>query len=106
MLWASTSTKNPAYADVKYVEPLIGNLTINTMPESTIAAFSDHGVVADTIHQGLDAAARTMASLAEVGVDFGDVTDTLLDEGVEKFVVPFDRLLASLEDRMGSLVPG
>ncbi|MFV1986171.1 MAG: transaldolase [Gemmatimonadota bacterium] len=106
MLWASTSTKNPAYPDVKYVEPLIGDLTINTMPEATIAAFADHGVVANTIRQGVDAAADTMKRLAEVGIDFDDVTDTLLEEGVEKFVVPFDRLLASLAKRMGSLVPG
>ena len=106
MLWASTSTKDPAYRDVKYVEPLIGDLTINTMPESTVAAFADHGVVADTVRTGLSAARETMDRLADAGIDFGDVTDTLLEEGVEKFVVPFDRLLASLEERLGSLVPG
>jgi transaldolase len=106
MLWASTSTKNPAYRDVKYVEPLIGDLTINTMPESTITAFADHGVAADTVRDGMHAASETMDRLADVGIDFEDVTDTLLQEGVEKFVVPFDRLLASLEERLGSLVPG
>ncbi|MDX1395073.1 MAG: transaldolase [Gemmatimonadota bacterium] len=106
MLWASTSTKDPAYRDVKYVEPLIGDLTINTMPESTVAAFADHGVVADTVRAGLPAARETMERLAAAGIDFDDVTDTLLEEGVEKFVVPFDRLLASLEERLGSLVPG
>lgn len=106
MLWASTSTKNPAYSDVKYVEPLIGDLTINTMPESTITAFLDHGVVANTMRDDLEAARAAMTGLAEVGVDFEDVTDTLLEEGLEKFVVPFDRLLASLEERLASLVPG
>lgn len=105
MLWASTSTKNPAYPDVKYVEPLIGDLTINTMPESTIEAFADHGVVADTVRDDMGEAARTMQRLEAVGIDFDDVTDTLLEEGVEKFVVPFDRLLESLEERLGSLVP-
>lgn len=106
MLWASTSTKNPAYSDVKYVEPLIGDLTINTMPESTITAFADHGVAADTVRTGMSEAAETMRRLAAVGIDFDDVTDTLLREGVEKFVVPFDRLLESIEKRLGSLVPG
>ncbi|MDH3732842.1 MAG: transaldolase [Gemmatimonadota bacterium] len=106
MLWASTSTKNPAYDDVKYVEPLIGDLTINTMPESTIDAFLDHGVVADTVADGMDEASATMARLGAVGIDFDDITDTLLSEGIEKFVVPFDRLLESLEQRLGSLVAG
>ena len=106
MLWASTSTKDPAYRDVKYVEPLIGDLTINTMPESTIEAFLDHGVVADTVADGMAEAATTMERLAAVGIDFDDVTDTLLREGVEKFVVPFDRLLESLEQRLTSLVAG
>ena len=106
MLWASTSTKNPEYSDVKYVEPLIGAFTINTMPESTVDAFRDHGVVADTVRSGLPAARATMERLAAAGIDFGDVTDQLLEEGVEKFVVPFDRLLGSLEERLGSLVPG
>lgn len=104
MLWASTSTKNPEYRDVRYVEPLIGDLTINTMPESTIAAFLDHGVVADTVREGRDEAEATMRELAAAGIDFGDVTDTLLEDGLEKFVVPFDRLLASLEERLGALV--
>ena len=106
MLWASTSTKNPAYPDTKYVEPLIGDLTINTMPESTIAAFQDHGVVADTVGDGIEEARATMARLEAAGIDFEDVTDTLLEEGVEKFVVPFDRLLESLEQRLATPVAG
>ncbi len=100
MLWASTSTKNPAYSDVMYVEPLIGDLTVNTLPEKTIDAFRDHGRVAGTLGEGLDEARRTMSGLAALGIDLGEITDQLLAEGVEKFAVPFDRLLASLEERM------
>ncbi|WP_419166270.1 transaldolase [Candidatus Palauibacter sp.] len=100
MLWASTSTKDPSYSDVKYVEPLIGDLTVNTLPEKTIDAFTDHGTAADTLGEGVDEARRTMERLAAVGIDLDAVTDQLLAEGVEKFAVPFDRLLASLEARM------
>ncbi len=100
LLWASTSTKDPSYSDVKYVEPLIGDLTVNTLPEKTIDAFMDHGTAADTLGEGVDEARRTMERLAAVGIDLDAVTDQLLAEGVEKFAVPFDRLLASLEARM------
>ena len=100
MLWASTSTKNPAYSDVMYVEPLIGDLTVNTLPEKTIEAFRDHGRVAGTLSEGVEAARHTMEELAAVGIDLNEVTDQLLAEGVEKFADPFDRLLASLEERM------
>ena len=100
MLWASTSTKNPAYSDVRYVEPLIGDLTVNTLPEKTIDAFRNHGRAAGTLTEGVDEARRTMAELAAVGIELDAVTDQLLAEGVEKFAVPFDRLLASLEERM------
>jgi transaldolase len=100
MLWASTSTKNPAYSDVMYVEPLIGDLTVNTLPEKTIDAFRDHGRVAATLTEGVDEARRTMAELAAVGIELDEVTDRLLAEGVEKFAVPFDRLLESLAERM------
>ena len=100
MLWASTSTKNPAYSDVRYVEPLIGDLTVNTLPEKTIDAFRDHGRAAGTLTEGVDEARRAMAELAAVGIELDAVTDQLLAEGVEKFAVPFDRLLASLEERM------
>jgi len=106
MLWASTSTKDPSYRDVKYVEPLIGPWTINTMPESTARAFLDHGEVAETVRDGMEKAAAVMEDLADVGVDFDDVTRTLLDEGVEKFITPYDRLLAGLEDRIGTLMAG
>lgn len=100
MLWASTSTKDPAYSDVKYVEPLIGPLTINTMPESTIEAFVDHGTVEETVLEGVGEAEAVMRGLSEAGIDFDDVTDRLLEQGVEKFVTPFDRLLGSLRERV------
>ncbi|MDX1578028.1 MAG: transaldolase [Gemmatimonadota bacterium] len=106
MLWASTSTKDPSYSDVKYVEPLIGPLTINTMPEKTATAFVDHGTVAETVEDGMEEAGRVMERLGAVGVDFDAVTDQLLEEGVEKFVVPFDRLLATLGDRVEALAAG
>ena len=100
MLWASTSTKDPSYSDVKYVEPLIGDLTVNTLPEKTINAFRDHGQAAATLTEGVPEARRTMERLAAAGIDLDEVTDQLLAEGVEKFADPFDRLLASLEARM------
>src|SRR5947199_5255281 len=79
-LWASTSTKNPAYPDVMYVENLIGPDTINTMPEETIEAFQDHGKVTRVIDQGLDEAKRVFEQLAKAGVDYDDVTATLEGE--------------------------
>ena len=103
MLWASTSTKNPDYPDTKYVEPLIGDLTINTMPEQTMAAFLDHGVVRDTVREDADKAKEVMQRLSEVGIEFDALTNQLLDEGLEKFVAPFDRLIDSLEERASLL---
>src|SRR5712692_9255468 len=91
-LWASTSTKNPAYRDVMYVEDLIGPDTVNTMPEETIEAFQDHGVVADTLEQGLDEARKLFDDLREAGVDYDDVSDTLEREGVQKFSDSFNEL--------------
>ncbi len=95
-LWASTSTKNPAYSDVLYVESLIGPETVNTMPEETIRAFQDHGRVAPTLEQGIDEARRLLERLAQAGVDYEDVTRTLEDEGVQKFQRSFDELLEGL----------
>ena len=100
MLWASTSTKDPSYSDVKYVESLIGDLTVNTLPEKTINAFRDHGRAGATLTEGVPEARRTMERLAAAGIDLDEVTDQLLAEGVEKFADPFDRLLASIEARM------
>jgi transaldolase len=103
-LWASTSTKNPAYRDVLYVEELIGPLTVNTMPEETIEAFQDHGKVAETLEQGLDEARRTFERLEEAGVDYDDVTRTLEREGVEKFADSFAELLEGIRAKSGELV--
>lgn len=105
VLWASTSTKNPAYPDLKYVEPLIGPHTINTMPDQTIDAFRDHGtIVADSIEQDAEEAGAVMTRLAAAGIDFDAVTDQLLAEGVKKFIDPFDTLLATLAERRDALV--
>jgi transaldolase len=99
MLWASTSTKDPAYRDVKYVEPLIGPHTINTMPEVTIRAFVDHGTVETTIEDGMAEARNTMLRIEAAGVDFDGVTAELLEQGVQKFIQPYDTLLNALEAR-------
>jgi len=98
-LWASTSTKNPAFRDVLYVEELIGPETVNTMPEPTLLAFQDHGRVAATLDQGVDDAKRLLERLAEVGVDYDDVVETLEAEGIEKFARALDKLLAGLEEK-------
>ena len=104
MLWASTSTKDPLYSDVRYVEPLVGPHTVNTLPERTIAAFADHGRVADTVEVGVDDAVETLEALAEAGIDFDHVTDQLLHEGVQKFIDPYDRLMAVLARRRRELL--
>ena len=103
-LWASTSTKNPAYRDVLYVEELIGPMTVNTMPEETIRAFQDHGRVADTLTQGLGEAEALLDALAEAGVDYDDVTETLEREGVEKFADSFAELLDGIRAKSGDLL--
>jgi transaldolase len=93
-LWASTSTKNPAYRDVLYVEELVGPHTVNTMPEETIRAFQDHGEVrGDTVLDGVDEAHRLLEQLAAVGIDYDDVVLTLEKEGVQKFSDSFAELL-------------
>ena len=102
-LWASTSTKNPAYRDVMYVEELIGPKTVNTMPEETIEAFQDHGEVAPTLEQGIDEAKRVFEQIQQAGVDYADVTDTLEREGVEKFADSFAELLEGIRAKSGEL---
>jgi transaldolase len=103
-LWASTSTKNPEYRDVLYVEELIGPQTVNTMPAETIVAFQDHGRVADTLEQGVDEARQVFEDLERVGVDYDDVTATLEQEGVQKFSDSFDQLLEGVRAKRGELV--
>ena len=104
-LWASTSTKDPAYRDVVYVEELIGPETVNTMPEETIEAFQDHGRVAPTLEQGLDEAERVLERLAAAGVDYDDVVETLEREGVQKFADSFSELVDGIRAKRGELVP-
>jgi transaldolase len=103
-LWASTSTKNPAYRDVLYVEELIGPETVDTMPEETIVAFQDHGEVALTLEQGLDDAKRVFERIAEAGVDYDDVVVTLEQEGVQKFSDSFAELMDGVRAKRGELV--
>jgi transaldolase len=103
-LWASTSTKNPDYRDVIYVEELIGPETVNTMPLETIEAFQDHGRVAETLDEGLDEARALLDALDRVGVDYDDVTDTLEREGVQKFSDSFAELLEGIRAKQRELV--
>jgi transaldolase len=104
-LWASTSTKNPDYRDVMYVEELIGPETVNTMPKETIQAFQDHGKVELTLERDLDEARAVFRKLAELGIDYDDVTATLEREGVEKFAESFDDLIAGIEEKRKQLAP-
>jgi transaldolase len=103
-LWASTSTKNPEYRDVMYVEELIGPETVNTMPLETIRAFQDHGEVrGDTVLEGLDEARALFDQLAAAGVDYDDVTETLEEEGVQKFADSFQQIVDEIRAKRGSL---
>ena len=93
VLWASTSTKNPEFRDVLYVEELLGPETVNTLPPATLDAFRDHGQARASLEAGLDEANSTMEALAEIGLSMREVTDKLLEEGVRLFSEPFDKLL-------------
>lgn len=99
-LWASTSTKNPDYRDVIYIEELIGPDTVNTMPLATLEAFADHGVARRTVDENVDAAEAHLADLDALGIDLLEVTNQLQLEGVEKFVLPFRDLLLSIEEKI------
>jgi len=103
VLWASTSTKNPDYADTLYVEELLGPETVDTMPEDTIKAYQDHGEPQSRLTAGLEDARRVLEQLEEAGVDYDDVTDTLEREGVEKFAAAFDALIETLERKRREL---
>ncbi len=104
-LWASTSTKNPQFRDVLYVESLIGADTVNTMPPHTLQAFKQHGRVDETITAGTDDANAHMAKLAKLGIDMAAVTDKLEADGVAAFEQSFDELLVVIEQRSRSLRP-
>jgi transaldolase len=98
-LWASTSTKNPAYSDTLYVDPLIGPHTVNTLPPAALEAFLDHGVVASTVENDLDQARAQVAHLAELGIDMTDVTRQLQEQGVKSFADSFESLLQSIAEK-------
>ncbi len=97
VLWASTSTKNPTYRDVLYVEELIGPDTVNTIPPATFDAFRDHGRLRASLKEGLEEAYDTMETLEQVGISMKEVTDKLLREGVDVFAKAFDKLLAAVD---------
>jgi transaldolase len=103
VLWASTSTKNPAYRDVMYVEQLIGPHTVNTMPLPTIEAFRDHGEVARTVDSDVDAAERVIRELGELGISIDEVTQKLLVDGLASFQKSFDTLIAGLAKKTKAL---
>ena len=98
-LWASTSTKNPAYPDLLYVDTLIGPHTVNTMPPATLDAFCDHGVVQRTVEQGLVGAEQVLAALSATGIAYAHVTQELEKEGVQKFADSYSQLLATIEEQ-------
>ncbi|MFM8603248.1 MAG: transaldolase [Gemmatimonadota bacterium] len=102
-LWASTSTKNPAYRDVLYVEELVGPDTVNTMPPATLEAFRDHGITRRTVDADLAAADQGLSDLATLGIDLDAVTDRLLVEGLASFQKSFDTLIAGIEAKTATL---
>jgi transaldolase len=106
-LWASTSTKNPRYRDVRYVEELIGPNTVNTLPPPTLEAFKDHGRVSRTLDTpaALEQARQVMAELQSVGIDLEAVTLQLQHEGVKSFADSYDSLIQTLETRRRALTP-
>jgi transaldolase len=105
-LWASTSTKNPEYRDVMYVEELIGPNTVDTMPPATIEAFRDHGVIDKAVEKKLAAAEGLLKEIEAVGISIEEVTEKLLVDGIASFQKSFDELIAGLEAKVGSLAPG
>jgi transaldolase len=105
-LWASTSTKNPAYPDLAYVDTLIGPHTVNTMPDGTVADFLDHGTVARTVDVDVEDADQVIAELADAGIGMEDVAQVLETEGVASFAKSFDELVQSLTDKANTLTGG
>lgn len=107
LLWASTGTKDPSYSDVMYVDGLVGNDTVNTLPPNTIEACADHCDPASRIEAGVDEAYRLIASLKDpdINIDLNTVMDELLIDGIDKFVKPFDSLMKSLDGKVKALMP-
>ena len=104
LLWASTSTKNPAYSDLKYVEALIGSETIDTIPLETLAAYRDHGRPAARLTNGAQRAFETLQRLGEIGIDLDAVTQQLEDEGVQKFAKAFGQLMNAIQEKRRTAV--
>ena len=102
LLWASTSTKNKAYSDVMYVEALIGPDTVNTAPPETLDAYRDHGKPAARLEENVDETAVQLKQLAELGIDLAALTQELEDEGVKKFIEPYDKLIATLRSKIAA----
>lgn len=105
-LWASTSTKNPAYRDVYYAEELIGSNTVDTMPLETIKNFADHGRVSETIENDIPDAQATLEALEKIGIHYNQVTQQLLDEGVKKFADSFHQLFTGIESKKNAIAAG
>jgi transaldolase len=106
LLWASTSTKNPEYSDVMYVNELVGEHTVNTLPPNTLEACADHcEITANTIETNVEEAKQLIASLQDpdINIDLNKVMEELLEEGIDKFVQPFDSLQQTLEDKVKQL---
>lgn len=104
VLYGSTGTKNPEYSDVMYIESLIGPDTVNTIPRETLEAFMEHGKAALTLEENLDEARSQLGQLAELGIDLEEIGQELLDEGIQKFVEPYDSLLKGIREKSAELI--
>lgn len=100
LLWGSTGTKDRAYSDVKYVDALIGPESVNTVPMETLEAFRNHGTAASRLEEDLDEVRRVPAQLAALGIDLDGASRQLAEEGVRKFIEPYDKLLAGLKEKI------
>ncbi|PQA54934.1 transaldolase [Siphonobacter curvatus] len=103
LLWASTSSKDPAIADTYYVEALIGPDTVDTVPMETLVAFRDHGNAANRLEEGMDEATQTLETLKELGINLDEVTTKLEEEGIEKFIQPYQKLLKAIHEKTAGL---
>jgi len=102
-LWASTSTKNPAFPDLLYVEALVGPDTVDTMPPATVTAFMDHGTAKPTLTEGLDEAPRTLEALGKVGIDIPAVMQKLQDDGVASFAKSFENMIGAIQKKLDAM---
>jgi len=106
VLWASTGTKNPTYADTLYIDELIGPDTVNTVPPATLKSFSDHGTVAETLTRDVGEAGSLLSQLAASGIDLNAITSQLQDEGVEAFAKPFEALMHRIAEKRDRILTG